>query len=94
VSRGARDLVERIRERVETLPRVRAAGTVQFLPLSGWTNNGPFPFCGASSSADPMQMESDVSTVSRGYFAAMGIPALRGRAFERQDRLDSPGWLW
>jgi putative ABC transport system permease protein len=84
------NLVERILERVETLPGVRAAGTIQFLPLSGWTNNGPFHFVGRPRPADPMQMESDVSTVSRGYFAAMGIPVLRGRAFERHDRLDSP----
>jgi putative ABC transport system permease protein len=82
-------LVERILERVETLPGVRAAGTIQFLPLSGWTNDGPFHFVGRPRPADPMQMESDVSTVSRGYFAAMGIPVLRGRAFDRHDRLDS-----
>jgi putative ABC transport system permease protein len=36
-----------------------------------------------------MSMESDVSTVSRGYFAAIGIPVLRGRPFDRRDRLDS-----
>jgi putative ABC transport system permease protein len=35
-------------------------------------------------------MESDVSTVSRGYFSALGIPVLRGRPFVRQDGIDSP----
>ena len=35
-------------------------------------------------------MESDVSTVSRGYFAAMGIPVLAGRPFGRQDQMSSP----
>jgi len=84
------DLVERILDRVETLPGVNAVGTIQFLPLSGWTNNGPFQFVGRPRPADPMSMESDVSTVSRGYFAAMGIPVLRGRPFGRQDRLDGP----
>jgi hypothetical protein len=83
-------LVESILDRVETLPGVNAAGTIQFLPLGGHTNNGPFHFVGRPRPADPMSMESDVSTVSRGYFAAMGIPVLRGRPFARQDRLDSP----
>jgi putative ABC transport system permease protein len=84
------NLVESILNRVETLPGVSAAGTIQFLPLSGWTNNGPFHFVGRPRPADPMSMESDVSTVSRGYFAAMGIPVLRGRPFSRHDRLDGP----
>jgi putative ABC transport system permease protein len=83
------NLVESILDRVETLPGVRAVGTIQFLPLGGWTNNGPFHFVGRPRPADPMSMESDVSTVSRGYFAAMGSPVLRGRPFGRQDRLDS-----
>jgi len=83
------NFVEGVLDRVETLPDVRAAGTIQFLPLSGWTNNGPFSFVGRPKAADPRSMESDVSTVSRGYFAAMGIPVLRGRPFTREDRPNS-----
>jgi len=84
------NLVERILDRVETLPGVNAVGTIQFLPLAGHTNNGPFHFVGRPQNANSMASESDVSTVSRGYFAAMGIPVLRGRPFDRQDRLDGP----
>ena len=84
------NLVDSVLDRVETLPEVRAVGTIQFLPLGGWTNNGPFHFVGRPEPADSKGMESDVSTVSRGYFAAMGIPVLGGRPFGRQDRLDSP----
>jgi predicted permease len=84
------NLVESILDRIETLSGVEAAGTIQFLPLSGWTNNGPFHFVGRPLPIDPKSMESDVSTVSRGYFAAMGIPVLRGRPFGRQDRLEGP----
>jgi predicted permease len=83
-------LVESILDRVETLPDVRAVGTIQFLPLSGWTNNGPFHFVGQPEPTDPMSMSSDVSTVSRGYFAALGIPLLRGRPFDRRDGINSP----
>lgn len=84
------NLVESILDRVETLPGVRAVGTIQFLPLGGWTNNGPFHFVGRPKPADPKSMESDVSTVSRGYFEAMGIPLVRGRSFDRRDRMESP----
>jgi putative ABC transport system permease protein len=83
-------LIDRILDRVESLPGVGAAGVIQFLPLSGWTNNGPFHFLGRPKPADPMTMESDVSTVSRGYLAAIGIPLLRGRDFGKQDRFGSP----
>jgi putative ABC transport system permease protein len=84
------NLIESVLERVETLPEVRAAGIIQFLPFGGHTNQGPFHFVGRAQPADPESMESDVSTVSRGYFAAMGIPVLSGRPFGRQDRIDSP----
>jgi putative ABC transport system permease protein len=83
-------LVERVLDRIEAVPEVAAVGTIQFLPLGGFTNNGPFHFVGRLQPADPKSMESDVSTVSRGYFAAMGIPVLGGRAFDREDQLDAP----
>jgi putative ABC transport system permease protein len=35
-------------------------------------------------------LSTECSLVSRGYFAAMGIPVLDGRAFDRRDRIDSP----
>src|SRR5262249_24432147 len=49
-----------------------------------------FHFVGRPLPADPKSLESDVSTVSRGYFAALGIPILRGRPFGRQDGMNSP----
>jgi len=79
-----------ILERVESLPGVRAVGTIQFLPLAGMTNQGPFHFIGRPMPADPTSMESDVSTVSSGYFAAIGMEVLRGRDFGTEDRMASP----
>lgn len=84
------NVVEGILDRTETLPDVQAAGTIQFLPLAGFTNSGPFHFLARPLPAMPRDMESDVSTVSRGYFAALGIPLVEGRAFTRQDALNSP----
>jgi putative ABC transport system permease protein len=84
------NLTESILERVEQLPGVSAAGTIQFLPLTGMTNQGPFHFVGRSLPSDPLKTESDVSTVSRGYFEAVGMELLRGRAFGHEDRMNSP----
>jgi putative ABC transport system permease protein len=82
--------VERVLDAVKTLPEVRAVGTIQFLPLGGFTNNCACRLPDRAEPADGAKIESDVSTVSRGYFAAMGIPLLRGRVFERRDQMDSP----
>jgi putative ABC transport system permease protein len=84
------NLTAAILERVETMPGVLAVGTIQFLPLTGITNHGAFHFVGRPRPADPRSMESDVSTVSRGYFAAIGMELLRGRVFGREDQLESP----
>jgi len=81
-------LVDQILQRVETLPEVRAAGTVQFLPFAGWHNSGPFRFL--SRPNPPQPQDTDIATVSRGYFAAMGIPLLQGRDFGIQDHYSSP----
>jgi len=82
-------LVESILQRVESVPGVTSVGTIQFLPLGGMTNRGPFRFVGRPVPSDASAMESDVSTVSRGYFAAIGMDLLRGRPFGRQDVMGS-----
>jgi len=83
-------VMENMLQRVETTPGVRSAGLIQFLPLGGWRNRGPFHFIGKPVPAQPEHMQSDVSTVSRGYFEAMGTPVLQGRAFDQTDRIDTP----
>jgi predicted permease len=69
---------------------VKAVGTIQFLPLSGMN-------CGTGfrreedAPADPStELSTECSLVSRGYFAAMGIPIVEGRPFERGDRMGTP----
>lgn len=82
--------VEAVLERMDALAGVQSAGTIQFLPLTGFTNRGAFHFVGRPLPADPKSVESDVSTVSRGYFAAIGMTVLRGREFGRTDQMESP----
>ncbi len=79
------NLVERVRE----LPGVEAAGLTSALPLSRPAEGGSFQIEGRGweHGAEP---SIDKKTASPGYFSAMGIPVLEGRAFSPQDRSDSP----
>jgi putative ABC transport system permease protein len=68
------------------VPGVKAASTIQFLPLTGMNCGSGF-WLEEQASGDPFS--TDCSLVSRGYFAAMRIPILAGRVFDRRDRADS-----
>jgi putative ABC transport system permease protein len=81
--------VEAILDRVQALPEVRGAGTIQFLPL-GPTSGTGFYFEGKPKPRPAEQPITEASLVSRGYFAAMGIPVVEGRPFNERDRIGSP----
>ena len=81
--------VESILDRVQALPEVRAAGAIQYLPL-GPTSGTGFYFEGKPKPRPAEQPITEASLVSRGYFAAMGIPVVEGRAFDERDRIGSP----
>jgi predicted permease len=83
-------LVDRIVERVESLPGVAAAGTIQFLPLTGMTCGTGFWLEGQIPGDPSNGLPTDCSLVSRDYFAAMRIPLVGGRGFSREDRVSSP----
>jgi predicted permease len=71
--------------RIHSLPGVKAAGTVTFLPLSGWWGTREVSVAGRA--ADPMNKNPRPvwSSVSPNYFRAMNIPLLEGRYFSAQD---------
>lgn len=84
------ELLDRILDRVKRVPGVKAVGTIQFLPLRG-LNCGTGFWRGEEGSRDPSRsLFTECSLVSQGYFAAMGIPIVEGRAFDRQDRMGGP----
>ena len=83
-------LVDQILERVEAIPGVKAAGTIQFLPLAGRNCGTGFWIEGQSVGDTSRTLSTDCSLVSRGYFAAMDIPLVDGRVFDAHDRLTSP----
>jgi putative ABC transport system permease protein len=83
-------LVDRILERVESVPGVRAASTIQFLPLSGMNCGTGFWREGDTPGDAARSLPTNCSLVSRGFFRAMGIPILEGRGFDVRDRSDAP----
>ena len=83
-------LLDQILDRVEAMPGVKAAGTIQFLPLSGMTCGTGFRLERQTPGDSSGALTTECSLVSRGYFDAMGIPVLDGRPFDRRDRANSP----
>jgi putative ABC transport system permease protein len=73
-------------ERVEALPGVVAVGGTNSIPLTGTGSNGLFLI-----ENDPAkQGDAEYRRTSAGYFAAMGIPLLRGRLFGPGDTPEAP----
>jgi putative ABC transport system permease protein len=83
-------LVDQILDRVEALPGVKAASTIQFLPLAGMTCGTGFWLEGQTPGDPSGALPTECSLISRGYFATMGIPVLSGRPFDRRDRMGGP----
>lgn len=79
-----------MRERVRALPGVRAAGLVSVLPFAGPGLNGPFSIEGRSFDPSGTPPVANYRAMSPGYFAAMGIPILRGRDVGEGDGPQSP----
>jgi predicted permease len=85
-------------ERVRGLPGVAAAGGVTAVPLTGGASNGvflelarpdevkTFDDFNALWKGNPARTGfAEYRVASEGYFAALGVPLLRGRWFERGD---------
>ena len=80
---------ERLQQRIAALPGVLAVGATNILPLSG-----NYDSRGVQIEDHPKpegQGESpQARSVTPGYFAAMGIPLVRGRLFEPRDVEGAP----
>lgn len=69
-------------ERIRSLPRVRSAGVINFLPLYGGLGSATgFKIEGRPEPPPGQGPSTDVRVVDAGYFETMGIPLLRGRNF-------------
>ena len=71
--------------RIQGLPGVKAAGTVTFLPLSGWWGTREVSVAGRPSSPGVKNPRPVWSSVSPDYFRALSIELVKGRGFTDTD---------
>jgi len=79
-----------LRERMERLPGVTAAGAVTSLPLSQMFAWGPVTVEGRVPPPGENFINADERMVSGNYFPAMQIPLREGRFFNEQDTVTNP----
>ncbi len=82
-------LAEMLR-RIRNIPGVVAAGSVHFIPLGDGFAKTAFRIDGRPVPAPGQEPGTGVLTITPDYFAAMGIPVLKGRAFTDDDVAGRP----
>lgn len=84
----ALNFYSQLTDKLETLPGVKGVATSNTLSLSGENGTGtPTIVRGDSTKEAP---ESVLRTVNKNYFEVMGIPLIKGRAFDLSDTADKP----
>lgn len=79
--------------RLESLPGVEAAGLVSNLPLTGASMSTTFTIEGRPPASPQERPIADYTIASPGFFKALRIPVVRGRAFGPEDAANAPGVL-
>ncbi len=77
-------------DRVAALPGVQSAGAVSNLPLSGGGTDSNFAVEGQPPAEPDHRPVGWYSSVTPGYFRALGIRLLSGREFTEADTADAP----
>jgi predicted permease len=85
------EALEAIRTRVAAAPGVRAAGAVTTLPLISGLGDINIQIEGRMVAEGEVSPRADWQAVTPGYFDAMGLVVLRGRAIDERDRSGAPG---
>ena len=73
---------EQLRQNVSSVPGVQAVELCQVVPFSGDGQGGPFSIEGVQQEQDKVAW---LRSSTPGYFAAMGMPIVKGRGFESAD---------
>ena len=83
-------LVDRVRERLRSLPGVALAEIATAPPFSGNGSTIHFNIAGRPPKGPEEYITTGYRAVTGGYFQALGIPVLAGRVFSARDRDRSP----
>ena len=75
-----------LESRVRAIPGVTMVGSAQGIPFSGWDVQAGVSFAGRPPAPPNEEFVSHYQTVFPDFFAAMGIPLVRGRALLLTDR--------
>ncbi len=78
-----------IQERVQSLPGVSGAGTVDILPLNGG-NTTRFYIDGDPVPEPGKETEANIRVVNDDYFKTIGVPLIAGRMFDERDGVNAP----
>jgi putative ABC transport system permease protein len=76
--------------RLEALPGAAAVGGVMYLPLTGQKMGHVFYVEDRPRPREGEEPGTDLRVIAGDYFSALGIPLLRGRAFDARDHADAP----
>jgi putative ABC transport system permease protein len=79
---------EALLERVRALPGVQSAAFTRMVPGEGYGGGQRFRNCEHPPLPEGQYQLGVVRWVDPGYFAALGIPILRGQTFDADQRLD------
>jgi predicted permease len=79
---------EGLLERVRSLPGVHAAGLVREVPGQGYGGDSGFAIAEHPPLPIGQSQYAMVRWADAGYFAALGIPCLRGQTFDENQRLE------
>ncbi|HMJ60497.1 MAG TPA: ABC transporter permease, partial [Bryobacteraceae bacterium] len=84
---------ERLLDKLRAMPGVSAVGAGSDLPWTGWDENtGGFQIQGESPPPNEI-FRARYHEATPGYFRALGIPLVRGRAYDERDKTGSQGVL-
>ncbi|HEV7797720.1 MAG TPA: ABC transporter permease [Pyrinomonadaceae bacterium] len=84
------DFYDQLKERVQSLPGVSGAGTVDRLPLQGG-NTTRFNVEGDPIPPPGQETEANLRVVNESYFQTLGVPLVAGRMFDERDKANAPG---
>jgi predicted permease len=83
------EVVREMLDRIRALPGVVADGAIGILPMEGTNSRTSYYRADRPDPLPNARPGGEVSIITPGYFEAMGIPMIRGRAFDAQDRSGS-----